>query len=77
MQRRCEDMASSCGHWVRSSEHTCSRAPLHPGTVDTAVLRSFQSNVDDGHLFTADQSASHMLDVIAKLTSVHSGRLFD
>jgi NAD(P)-dependent dehydrogenase (short-subunit alcohol dehydrogenase family) len=50
---------------------------LHPGTVDTALSKPFQSNVADGKLFTTDQSAAHLLDVIAALTPVQSGRLFD
>ncbi len=50
---------------------------LHPGTVDTALSKPFQSNVADGRLFTSDTSASHLLDVIAKLTPASSGRLFD
>jgi NAD(P)-dependent dehydrogenase (short-subunit alcohol dehydrogenase family) len=50
---------------------------LHPGTVDTALSKPFQSSVADGKLFTTDQSAAHLLDVIAALTPVQSGRLFD
>lgn len=50
---------------------------LHPGTVDTALSKPFQSNVAEGRLFTADQSAAHLLGVIAKLTPAQSGRLFD
>jgi NAD(P)-dependent dehydrogenase (short-subunit alcohol dehydrogenase family) len=50
---------------------------LHPGTVDTALSKPFQSNVAEGRLFAADQSAAHLLDVIARLKPEQSGRLFD
>ena len=50
---------------------------LHPGTVDTALSRPFQSGVPDQQLFTAEQSANHLLDVIDGLTPDHSGKAFD
>ncbi len=50
---------------------------LHPGTVDTGLSKPYRNNVADGRLFTADQSAAYLLDVIAKLTPAQSGRLFD
>jgi NAD(P)-dependent dehydrogenase (short-subunit alcohol dehydrogenase family) len=49
---------------------------LHPGTVDTALSKPFQSNVGDGRLFTPLQSAEHLLRVIDGLTPPQSGRLF-
>jgi NAD(P)-dependent dehydrogenase (short-subunit alcohol dehydrogenase family) len=39
---------------------------LHPGTVDTGLSKPFQSNVGEGRLFTPDQSARSMLEVIGK-----------
>jgi NAD(P)-dependent dehydrogenase (short-subunit alcohol dehydrogenase family) len=50
---------------------------LHPGTVATALSQPFQSNVAEGRLFSAEQSAMHLLDVTAALTPQQSGRLFD
>ena len=50
---------------------------LHPGTVDTGLSQPFQSNVPDAQLFTADQSAKHLLSVIDSLTPVDSGKCFD
>ena len=50
---------------------------LHPGTVDTALSRPFQSNVAEGRLFTAEQSAEHLLRVVDGLTTAQSGGVFD
>ena len=50
---------------------------LHPGTVDTALSKPFQGNVAHTRLFTADQSAAYLLNVIAALTPAQSGHLFD
>lgn len=38
---------------------------LHPGTVDTALSRPFQGGVAAGRLFSPDESAAHLLAVIA------------
>jgi NAD(P)-dependent dehydrogenase (short-subunit alcohol dehydrogenase family) len=48
---------------------------LHPGTVDTGLSKPFQRNVKI--LFTADDSATHLLKVIDDATPAASGRLFD
>ncbi|WOR15628.1 SDR family NAD(P)-dependent oxidoreductase [Hyphomonas sp. FCG-A18] len=50
---------------------------LHPGTVDTNLSKPFQSNVPDKQLFTPEQSASYLLNVIAGLTPDDSGKAFD
>jgi len=50
---------------------------LHPGTVDTALSKPFQSGVPEQNLFTAERSANHLLDVIDGLTPDHSGKAFD
>ena len=47
---------------------------LHPGTVDTPLSRPFQQNVPSGQLFTAEQSANHLLNVIDGLTPDDSGK---
>ena len=50
---------------------------LHPGTVDTGLSRSFQGSVAEGKLFTPDQAAAYLLDVIEHLTPEDSGKCFD
>ncbi len=49
---------------------------LHPGTVDTALSRPFQRNVATERLFTADDSAARLLDVITALTPKDSGGFY-
>lgn len=48
---------------------------LHPGTVDTPLSRPFQRNVPTEKLFTAEQSATYLLDVIDCLTPADTGTL--
>jgi NAD(P)-dependent dehydrogenase (short-subunit alcohol dehydrogenase family) len=50
---------------------------LHPGTVDTALSRPFQSNVQAGRLFDPERAALQLLDVIEGLKVPDSGKLFD
>ncbi|MBY8820738.1 SDR family NAD(P)-dependent oxidoreductase [Sphingomonas colocasiae] len=50
---------------------------LHPGTVDTALSRPFQGNVQAGRLFTPERAALQLLDVIEELKVPDSGKLFD
>jgi len=49
---------------------------LHPGTVDTALSKPFQSNVSESQLFTPETSASHLLQVLDGLTPEDTGRQF-
>jgi NAD(P)-dependent dehydrogenase (short-subunit alcohol dehydrogenase family) len=51
-------------------------ATLHPGTVDTGLSKPFQRNVAPDRLFTAEQSAAYLIDVIASLSSEQTGRCF-
>jgi NAD(P)-dependent dehydrogenase (short-subunit alcohol dehydrogenase family) len=51
-------------------------AALHPGTVDTGLSAPFQRGVPAGKLFSPDQSAGYLLDVIDGLTPQDSGGLF-
>jgi NAD(P)-dependent dehydrogenase (short-subunit alcohol dehydrogenase family) len=46
---------------------------LHPGTVATDLSAPFQSGVAPEKLFTAEQSASYLLQVIDTLTAQDSG----
>ncbi|CAM3273294.1 Short-chain dehydrogenase [Sphingomonas antarctica] len=50
---------------------------VHPGTVDTALSRPFQGNVQPGRLFSADRAAMQLLDMIDELSVRDSGKLFD
>ena len=50
---------------------------LHPGTVDTGLSEPFQGNVPEGKLFSAEYSASKLLEVLDRLGPEHSGRVFD
>lgn len=50
---------------------------LHPGTVDTALSRPFQANVQAGRLFDPERAALQLLDVIEELKVSDSGKLFD
>ena len=49
---------------------------LHPGTVDTALSKPFQRGVAPGKLFTPDQSAACLLNVLDALTVTDSGGVF-
>lgn len=50
---------------------------LHPGTVDTALSRPFQANVQPGRLFDPERAALQLLDVIDGLKVPDGGKLFD
>lgn len=49
---------------------------LHPGTVDTGLSKPFQSAVANSKLFTAEQSAAYLMDVLRDLTPDDSGKCF-
>ncbi len=48
---------------------------LHPGTVDTDLSKPFQSGVDPNKLFTAEQSAGYLWDVLNGLTAERTGQV--
>ena len=50
---------------------------LHPGTVDTDLSAPFQRNVAREGLFTPDQAATQLLEVIGRLTADDSGHCLD
>jgi NAD(P)-dependent dehydrogenase (short-subunit alcohol dehydrogenase family) len=60
---------------ARKNKHAVCVA-LHPGTVDTALSAPFQRGVSPTKLFTPDESAAHLLGVIARLTPAQSGSFF-
>ena len=49
---------------------------LHPGTVDSDLSKPFQQHVKPEKLFTADYSASFLIDVLEELTPEQTGKLF-
>jgi len=55
----------------------CCIAALHPGTTDTQLSAPFQSNVATKKLFSVDQTAILLLDVIDGLSSKNSGRFWN
>jgi NAD(P)-dependent dehydrogenase (short-subunit alcohol dehydrogenase family) len=50
---------------------------LHPGTVDTALSRPFQSGVPQTRLFSTQQAARQLWTVMDGLETRHSGCLID
>lgn len=51
-------------------------AALHPGTTDSSLSAPFQRGVAPDKLFSPDQAAGHLLDVLAALTPADSGGLY-
>lgn len=49
---------------------------LHPGTVNSALSRPFQSNVPAGKLFTPEFAATKLLEVLNDLRPADSGKCF-
>jgi len=49
---------------------------LHPGTVDTNLSRPFQKNIRAEQLFSPQQSARFLLDVLQRLNAADSGKCF-
>ena len=49
---------------------------LHPGTVDSALSKPFQSNVPDDQLFSPAKAASYLLNVILERSPQDTGRCF-
>ncbi len=51
-------------------------ATLHPGTVDTALSKPFQSHVPKGSLFTVENSATMLWSLLNRLKPKDSGGFF-
>lgn len=49
----------------------------HPGTVDSALSKPYQSNVKPEKLFSSDIAADHFIEVLSKLTEKQEGLLLD
>ncbi len=50
---------------------------IHPGTTDTDLSRPFQRNVKPGKLYSAEQSASRILNVLKDIGSEESGQFLN
>lgn len=48
---------------------------LHPGTVDTDLSKPFQTGVPSNKLFSPDQSAAYLWDVLNHLTPERTGQV--
>lgn len=60
--------------WTLKYPQSCLLA-YHPGTVDTRLSKPFQNHVKK--LFTTDEAAGHLLDLLDKISPEMSGRLYD
>ena len=60
---------------ARANPNACV-ATLHPGTVDTDLSKPFQGNVPKDKLFTADDSAGRLWQVLDRLAPADTGTLF-
>lgn len=61
---------------LRRSHPQALAVALHPGTVDSRLSAPFQRGVAAGKLFSPDQSAGYLLDVLDRLTPGDSGGLY-
>jgi NAD(P)-dependent dehydrogenase (short-subunit alcohol dehydrogenase family) len=50
---------------------------IHPGTTDTDLSRPFQRNIQPGKLYTPEESAARILQVLAPLTAQDSGQFYN
>lgn len=51
-------------------------AAIHPGTTDTGLSEPFQKRIPKGKLYTKEESAERIVNVIKQLTIDDSGSLF-
>ena len=50
---------------------------IHPGTTDTELSRPFQRNVKPGKLYSADQTAERILNVLESLDTGQTGQFLN
>lgn len=60
--------------WGRKPD-CCRVVAIHPGTTDTALSLPFQKNIAADKLYTPEQSAGRILQVIENLQDADSGKL--
>ena len=50
---------------------------IHPGTTDTGLSRPFQQNVSSGKLYTPEQTAARLLDVLEGVNEDQTGQFMN
>lgn len=60
--------------WGRKLDSCCVVA-VHPGTTDTPLSEPFQTNIPADKLYTPEQSARRIVDVLQNVSEADSGRL--
>ena len=60
--------------WGRKLED-CRVVAVHPGTTDTPLSQPFQENIAADKLYTPEQSAHRIIDVLQRLPQADSGKL--
>lgn len=50
---------------------------MHPGTTDTDLSQPFQRNVKPGKLYTPEQTATRILDLLGQMDKNNSGRFYN
>jgi NAD(P)-dependent dehydrogenase (short-subunit alcohol dehydrogenase family) len=50
---------------------------IHPGTTDTLLSRPFQRNIEEGKLYSPEQSAKRILDVLGSINHEQTGQFFN
>ena len=61
--------------WARTLPNV-TVAALHPGTTDTALSKPFKRHVQPGQLFSPQQSAGYLLEVLDQLNARDSGKFW-
>jgi NAD(P)-dependent dehydrogenase (short-subunit alcohol dehydrogenase family) len=60
--------------WRRKNP-ACRIAAVHPGTTDTPLSQPFQAGIQPGKLYSPQQTAERMLNIMANLSEAQSGKL--
>lgn len=60
--------------WRRKNPN-CRVAAVHPGTTDTPLSKPFQAGIQPGKLYSPEQTAERMLNIMANLSEEQSGKL--
>ena len=69
-------MAKSLSIEMKRKNRDSITALIHPGTVDTALSKPFQSSVAKNKLFTTDKAAESILSVIGGWNNESNGGFF-
>ena len=60
--------------WGRKSPDSCVVA-LHPGTTDSGLSKPFQAGIAEGKLYSQQETAKRLVQVMRELTPAQHGRL--